>query len=303
MARFKFSGHETFPLRFGWLPKGLRELKNNPNIFFEKDAMVKLGVGKNMVRAIRHWCTTLNMAKIDGRKGIAEVTPLGESLFLNSGWDPYLEDPGTIWLLQWILSSKKRKASTWYLVFTKWNADIFKKDELIEWLSGIAESLDKCRATRNSIKRDVDVFLRTYIPSEPSPFRPIEDTYDSPLVELGLIKEVEHGLYRLIKGEKRSLPQAIFVYALIDFWNNIGEERATMSFETILYDPGSPARAFQLSESALANRLEKLPDNVGLKFDETSGLRNILRTKDALPDSMNILDSYYDHEYLRTEYA
>ncbi len=53
---YRFSGHETFPCRYAWLPKAVRGLREDPALFSnEDDAMVRLGVGKNMVRAIRFW--------------------------------------------------------------------------------------------------------------------------------------------------------------------------------------------------------------------------------------------------------
>jgi hypothetical protein len=51
-----FSGHETFALRAAWLKKGIDGLERYPDIFSREDALVELGVGKNMVRSIRHWC-------------------------------------------------------------------------------------------------------------------------------------------------------------------------------------------------------------------------------------------------------
>lgn len=297
MPRFTFSGHETFPLRYSWLPKGLRELDEDSDLFFADDAMVRLGVGKNMVRAIRHWCTALGMARVDGRKNLGEVTPLGRKLFLGDGdtgpWDPYLEDPGTLWLFQWMLASRKHRASTWHLAFTQWGVEVFTKDELIDWLHGIVDDLDKSRATRNSLKRDVDVFIRTYVPSDPSPHRPPEDTFDSPLVELGLIREEENGLYRFIRGEKRSLPQEIFTYALLGFWNDHEADGAGLSFERLLYAPGSPGGAFKLTERALAGRLEDLEPWVGMQFDETAGLRTLYHSADEIARPGQALELYY----------
>lgn len=47
---FQYSGHETFPCRYSWLPKAVRHVKQDSGILLrETDAMVKLGVGKNMV--------------------------------------------------------------------------------------------------------------------------------------------------------------------------------------------------------------------------------------------------------------
>ena len=51
-----FAGHESFPLRYSWLKKGFDcLLRNGPHCFSSDEALVQLGVGKNMVRAIRHW--------------------------------------------------------------------------------------------------------------------------------------------------------------------------------------------------------------------------------------------------------
>lgn len=299
MPRYTFSGHETFPLRYAWVPKGLRELDADSNLFFEDDAIVRLGVGKNMVRAIRHWCCALGLAEVDGRANIGKVTHLGRRLFLASeeeaAWDPFLEDPGTLWLFQWQLASREERASTWHLAFTKWASDAFQKQDLIDWLVGIADDLEASRATRNSIKRDVDVFIRTYVPSDPSPYRPPEDSFDSPLVELGLLREEGKNLFRFVRGEKSSLPDEVFAYALVDFWDHAIGDRSTTNFESLLYEPGSPGGAFKLTPEALAARLEALPEWVGVYLDETAGERRVLRRPDVpLPDPVRCLEEYYE---------
>jgi len=51
--RWTISGHETFALRFAWLPKAVAGVLENLALFKDEDkAMVYLGVGKNMVKAI-----------------------------------------------------------------------------------------------------------------------------------------------------------------------------------------------------------------------------------------------------------
>ncbi|MBK8432858.1 MAG: DUF4007 family protein [Chloroflexi bacterium] len=56
-----FGGHETFPFRYGWLKRGMDATTKTPNIFSQDHALVELGVGKNMVRSIRHWCLAMNL--------------------------------------------------------------------------------------------------------------------------------------------------------------------------------------------------------------------------------------------------
>ena len=95
-ARVSFGRHETFPLRYAWLPKGFSEMKGSPRCFESDEAPVRLGVGKNMVHAIRYWLRAARMARVTPDGMLA--TALGDRLFSEGGWDPYLEDEGTLWL-------------------------------------------------------------------------------------------------------------------------------------------------------------------------------------------------------------
>ena len=57
--KLSFSGHETFPFRYGWLPKGVQQVCRYNDLFAVKDAVVILGVGKNMVQSILYWSKVL----------------------------------------------------------------------------------------------------------------------------------------------------------------------------------------------------------------------------------------------------
>jgi len=218
--KYCFSGHETFPFRYTWLPKGIQKAKEYPDLFSRDDVMVILGVGKNMVRSIRHWCETLDLIE-SPKRGEYRPTELGTALFSPDGWDPYLEDHGTLWLLHWQLASRWDRASTWYLAFTRWNVHHFTRDDLVDWLLKILPESPTTRVTIPSLRRDADVFLRKYVPSRVTRNTPPEDTFDCPLVELGLIAEVDRGLYQFVRGPKPSLPDENFLYALLDFWGRV----------------------------------------------------------------------------------
>ena len=74
-----FSGHETFPFRFPWLKKGFDAVRADAGVFSRDDAITTLGVGKNMVRSIRHWCLTAGiLQEIRGAGAALEPTELGE---------------------------------------------------------------------------------------------------------------------------------------------------------------------------------------------------------------------------------
>jgi hypothetical protein len=83
-----FGRHETFHLRFAWLSKGFSALQKDQTLFENTDkATVTLGVGKNMVSAIRYWlrATQLIDVKTD------EPTEIGNYIFdSKNGVDPFL---------------------------------------------------------------------------------------------------------------------------------------------------------------------------------------------------------------------
>ena len=56
-----FGGHEKFVCRDGWLKKGVDAVTLNPDVFSTDQGLVDLGVGKNMVRSIRHWCLATSL--------------------------------------------------------------------------------------------------------------------------------------------------------------------------------------------------------------------------------------------------
>src|SRR5580765_3806404 len=112
-VNYRFSGHETFPCRYAWLPKGAKAVSQDTSILTsirEDDAMVELGAGKNMVRSIRFWAEAADVIvpTSDGH----QLTEFGRDLLVGTEatdpHDPYLEDVQTLWLLHWKLSTNSR---------------------------------------------------------------------------------------------------------------------------------------------------------------------------------------------------
>ena len=322
--KFSFSGHQTFSFRYAWLPKGIAAVRDDPRVFSRPDAIVRLGVGKNMVASIRFWCAALGLITVN--RGQASVTALGSFLFGSQGigkrpfrWhverycssvssaegplggaDPFLEDPGTLWLLHWQLASNPTPASTWFLVLTWWPDPGFTRDDLVRWLSRAAaeNELRRVPLSRNVMRRDVDTFLRTYVPSNKRRSRrPLEDSFDCPLTELGLVRRVDRDYFSVPRGPRPSLPTAILVYALADYWHRAANGQETMTLERALYDPGSPGAAFRLGDLDLVDRFEHLPTDCEFRYDETAGQRLILRDathiNSSSADGFQALRSYY----------
>lgn len=303
IERGSFAGHETFPLRYTWLRKAVQHVERDARVFLDDDAMVRLGVGKNMVRAIRHWglvCGVIekNPAIVNSRSRSLRPTALGRALFDDDGWDPYMEDPATLWMLHYELASVPDHATTWYLVFNHLPQPEFTKSDLLSWLLKLVQERAWARVSPASLRRDVDVFLRTYVPSRASRTVPLEDTLDSPLVELELLREVgAKGSYLIQRGDPPSLPDAVFAYGLVRFLSRSASTSSAVPLHTIAFAPGSPGRVFALTEDALMGRLERIESATdgAIVFHDTAGLRQLLVHR--VPELLDVLRPWYEgHE-------
>ncbi len=281
-----FSGHETFPLRYGWLKKVYDEISKKrkedekKHIFLDNDAIALFGVGKNMVASMRHWAMCCGVITEDEQTGRIVPTKLGDFLFGARGVDPYLEDLASIWHLHWVLCSGDNSRpikTTWFWVFNHYNGVNFRRDDLVEGLIKLAEARSWQRVSRTTIQRDVECLVRMYEVRTSNNPGAIEDNLESPMEELCLIRGVK-GHFHLVRGSKPTLPLGIFTIALDSFWNRIGTSRS-ISFEMIAHEPGSPGRIFLLDESDIVDRLLSLEDLTHgvFRWSETAGLKQVLR--------------------------
>ena len=281
----QFSGHETFPLRYGWLKKvydrvaETEQEANNRASCWSDDAIARFGVGKNMVASMRHWANTANIIVEPDTKTV-RTTELGRKLFGDAGLDPYMEHPATLWLVHWQLAAWPKK-TTWFWAFSYYPAITFERGGLVKKLDRLAKDQNWSRVATTTIKNDVACFIRTYVAQNPSGRTAHDDVLESPLTELGLIKAIgKKDGFRFARGPKTTLGDGVFVYALIDFWKRHSINAATLAFEAIAYAPGSPGRVFAFDENDVADRLAVL-DNVtdgALRWSETAGIKQVVRS-------------------------
>ncbi|GAP17324.1 DUF4007 family protein [Levilinea saccharolytica] len=300
-----FGGHEKFVFRNGWLKKGIDAVRVDRLIFTRDEALVTLGVGKNMVRSIRHWCLATGIVQETEGTGLAKplaASMLGERLLLENGWDPYLEDMGSLWLIHWQLISNPVRAFVWPVIFSAYFDAEFSKKQLIVLISKQIEQLS-IRTTEGTIEREIDCVLRTYVPAGGVRGQANEESMDCPLAELDLIQAIpEENLYRFNIGSKPSLPTAVFGYALFIFLLKRLQTRRTIAIEEVLYQNGSPGQAFKLDENSFVDYLEQLEYQTSgaLRINETAGLRQIYLTDDLAVSMENrayrLLDDYYGRD-------
>jgi hypothetical protein len=206
-----YARHETFHPRFGWLKKGFDRATDDPGVFLDAEATVRLGVGKNMVRSIRYWCAAFKLLAND------QPTDFGNHLLGRTGWDSFLEDPASLWLLHWRLLEPTCIATAWYMAFNEFRATEFTVESLTDELFAYA-SEGGGRVAVSSLKKDATCILRMYTTQVGGGGKLNEDSLDCPFAELGLIETVgDSRHFRFRMGEKRSLPAEIVVVAALEY--------------------------------------------------------------------------------------
>ena len=286
--RPQFSGHETFPLRYGWLKKTYDEVaatennSENKSVFLDKDAIARFGVGKNMVASMRHWGVAAGLFKDESGSPVIRTTELGRLLFGEEGLDPYMEYPATLWLVHWHLAARPAK-TTWFWAFNHYPSLTFDRDHLIESISRLVNERGWSHVSATTIKNDAACFIRTYVPQQPSSRAGNDDALESPLTELGLIRATgKRDGFRFVRGPKSTLSKGTFVYAMLDFWSRYSKQATTLSFEAIAHEPSGPGRVFLFDENDVADRLADLDEITAgkLRWSETAGLKQVVRDPD-----------------------
>lgn len=289
-----FGRHETFPLRYSWLTKGFQALVEDPKAFESEDATVRLGVGKNMVNAIRYWLQAANIIK--RVEGGFEATPVGLAIFDEGGYDPYLEDEATIWLVHWMLATNPELATAWYWFFNRFHKPEFTSQELATALVDFTKNEVKAKSSATTVKNDAAILLRMYVRSKGTTRTTIEEALDSPLSMLNLISSVPGSkTYQSRPSNREGLPLGIFAYALGEIFNKLSVTE--MPIEELMYGKaGYPAlgAVFRMTESALLTKLEQLvyvfPEIFEIR--ETAGIHQMYLIGE------NKLDHYLHYHYV-----
>lgn len=293
-----FARHESFHPRFGWLKKGFDKGLENPDVFLCEAAPTTLGVGKNMVRAIKYWCIAFKVLEEITEQGHGRrvvPTMFGRKLLGDAGWDPYLEDPASLWLLHWHLLKPPCYATAWYYIFNIFNKNTFVADEIKVGLVEFKDSyFPNNRIFESSLMKDVTCILRMFCENNDNKIVD-EDSIDSPFTELGLIRNYGDSRHYIFNtGAKPNLPPHIIVSACLDYVCTIQESAKTISISRLTYEVGSPGLCFRLSESALADAVER----VALRYDEislsdTAGSIQMSFDGDPKVLSEKLLEDYY----------
>lgn len=292
----RFSGHETFACRFSWLPKAVRLIETDPlALSSDEQAILSLGLGKNMVRSLRFWLDAFEVAAPSGDGWT--LKPFGAALLGAEGADRYIERTETQWLLHWSVTSRSASPLfAWRHVFHRRMRTDFTRGELFSEMrreSG-REGYDHSEIT---LMQHIDALLHTYVPTHA--MKAPEDVLDGPLIDLKLIQAAgrrrgasgrDEQVYSLSRAPLAKIGTAVLDYAIESYWSDRRAGERVISFRDLAYGEGSPGATFRMPEDELRAHLER----GGAKFTfRASGDAGAISRTDE-PDPAAALRSIYE---------
>jgi hypothetical protein len=281
-VKYTFSGHESFPCKTLWLKKGY-DFVVAGNDFNSPEAVVGLGVGKNMVASIRFWLKAFGVTDND------KITWLGDYLFDEiSGKDKYLEDIATLWLLHFNLVFSEE--ATLYKMFfcgVQRERTHFEREQVLTYVKlRMAEAGKMTLFNENTVKKDIGVLLQNYtLPRKPQS----NEDFSSLLMDLDLIRQNSEGKgYYINVDGKRQVTKEVFLYGLLQLKEEEGDN--TISFDTIQERVGL---AFCMQDYETIEMLKQLASEYSQYFaySDVAGIKQVQFVKDL--DAKQVLDNYY----------
>lgn len=260
--RFQYGGHATFPVRYGWLSKGIDRLMRDGMFIPNTDTADELGLGSKMVKSLSYWLD------VTGLSGLREAThaPIKPSNIASiiKRWDPYFEYPGTWWFLH--IALVRREGTIWSWFFNEYSDRIFDRLACIEAFLQYTRSNAFRPASTAVAQREVACLLGAYAS------RPGVDVVDPndigacPLRELGLIFRLQ----AVNRFERVRNPRGVPIEAFLACASMLAaeQEKTALSIRELASAYRGPGRILCLGLDAI----EKMIDNVGTeRWDEGIG--------------------------------
>ncbi len=283
---YKFSGHETFHCRPIWLKKGY-DFANSGNLFNDNDAVIELGVGKNMVASIKFWLKAFGFYNMQENT----IEDLSHDILNENGFDPFLEDDATLFLLHYLLIKNVEISSIYYLAFIKLSKEKleFTSEDLLSFINRecLKEGIE---VNDNTLNNDIKVFFKNYIPSKDENSG-IEDNYNGLFYNLRYLNKVKSSSgntrYRFNINNGSYLPEVVFLYVLLEKF----EGAISISMEAIREQVSSIFLMEKQGTYSMIERLvSKYPNDITFKDD---GGRQEIQIKSNI-DKLELLTQYYE---------
>ena len=287
----KFRAHDTFFIRKGWLSKGMKHVQKNPLVFVDKEEnpMDVLGIGNNMVKALRYWLQAVGLTE-EPRSGkrTQSLTQFGTCVFTH---DRFIEEIGTLYLLHYKLATNKDDATAWYFFFNVFNATEFTREDFVNALqSYILMSGEDVSVASRSLSDDFACITNTYIPrykSNPAKVSP-ENNIDCPLGELGLIDILTKKAYKKAIPSASSFDPWVVLAIICDQ----AKGRQQIGLNELLTAECNIGRIFNFDAITMIDVLRRVEKTGEIKIIRTAGL-----------DVIHLLNEHTFQECVENYYA
>jgi hypothetical protein len=234
-----------------------------------------------MVKSIQFWGDAFGVVEGSASEGV-NVTAFGQQLLEPAGgFDPYLEDLSSLWLLHWTISTRANLGA-WNTLFCDLRDSQFSRKRLAELAMKRARQ-GKSTISPKTIDDHVRILLSTYTSGRFEPEDILEESLGSPLQELGLLRESDRvdgeAIYAFEYGPKSGLTPGVFAHAVSDYWNATAAESATLSLRDITYGLRSPGSVFRLDEDSIVSYLKEIGTitKSSFRFMDTPDVRMLSR--------------------------
>lgn len=288
----KFRAHDTFFIRKGWLSKGMKYVCNKPDVFIDKkdNPMDVLGIGSNMVKALRYWLQTVGLTKEpnSGRR-TQSFTELGKAVFEH---DRFIEETGTLFLLQYKLASNKEEATAWYYFFNEFSMSEFTKEDFVASLQNyVLMNESNASVAIRSLNDDFACIINTYMPKQRSgpPKNSPENNIDCPFGELGLVDVFN----KVRRTYKKTIPavSSINPWVAMAVIQDQANGRKEISLNELLTAPCNIGKVFNLDALSMLDLLREIEKLGEVKIIRTAGLDIIRILSDG--DFNSCVEMYY----------
>ena len=293
LKKVRLKGNESFNFREGWLRKGMRCVEACPELFSQSDVMERLGVGSKMVKSIRFWLQATSLCKErPGSAGRGHFQMLTEDFGrVVQEWDPYFDDPFTLFLLHYHIVSNASFCMMWNIFFNEYEGQDFTREDMTESCKTLLSKKmeEGFSFSEKSLADDCSSILRMYINPDSAAAHP-EDSLACPLSELGLLQKSARVKNAYIKAAppRNLLDKSAVLYVII---KNLREDKPSVSIDDLLNAPNHAGRVFNLNRVAINEYLDQLRIAGYLSINRTAGLDMVYVTSGIRPEE--IMVDYY----------
>ena len=269
----KFRAHETFFIRKGWLSKGMERVVAKKDLFVDKsdNPMDILGIGSNMVKSLRYWLQAVDLtSEPTSGKRLQTLTSFGEMVYEN---DRYIEELGTLYLLQYKLAKNKNDATSWFFFFNEFVMSEFTREDFVQAIQNyILMQGEGSSAAIRSLNDDFACIMNTYLPrykSNPGKVSP-ENNIDCPFGELGLV-DIANRRQKTYKKTTPS-PKTFDPWVILAVFSDQAGGRDEIGLNDLLKSPCNIGKVFNLDAVSLLDVLHQVEKSGSIKIIRTAGL-------------------------------